>query len=133
VDSHFRTLTGPKDTAIMGSSMGGLISMYAMCEYPHIFSGAACVSTHFPIGHGIVLQYMKENLPDPECHKFYFDFGTKTVDKNYEPYQDRADILLSRAGYQQPLNWITRKFEGHVHSETDWRKRVHIPLEFLLK
>jgi predicted alpha/beta superfamily hydrolase len=133
VDSHFRTLTGPKDTAIMGSSMGGLISMYAMCEYPQIFGVAACVSTHFPIGHGIVLQYMKENLPNPKDHKFYFDFGTKTMDKNYEPYQNRADILLSRAGYQQSNNWITRKFDGHVHSETDWRKRVHIPLEFLLK
>lgn len=133
VDSHYRTLPEMQDTVIMGASMGGLISMYAMCEYPQVFSGAGCVSTHFPIGRGIALKYLREHLPDPKDHKFYFDFGTKTIDKNYERYQVRADRILSEGGYQQPVNWITRKFEGHRHSETDWRKRVHIPLEFLLK
>ncbi len=133
MDSHYRTLPGRQDTVIMGASMGGLISMYAMCEYPQVFSGAGCVSTHFPIGRGIALKYLQEHLPDPKDHKFYFDFGTKTVDKSYERYQVRADRILSEGGYRQPVNWITRKFEGHMHSETDWRKRVHIPLEFLLK
>lgn len=133
VDSHYRTLPGRQDTVIMGASMGGLISMYAMCEYPQVFSGAGCVSTHFPIGRGIALKYLQEHLPDPKDHKFYFDFGTKTVDKSYERYQVRADRILSEGGYRQPVNWITRKFEGLMHSETDWRKRVHIPLEFLLK
>ena len=117
----------------MGSSMGGLISMYAMCEYPQVFGGAGCVSTHFPIGRGIALKYLQEHIPDPTSHKFYFDYGTKTVDKNYENYQKRADAILASAGYRQPEKWITRKFEGHEHSEIDWRKRVHIPLEFLLK
>jgi predicted alpha/beta superfamily hydrolase len=133
VDSHYRTLPGMQDTVIMGASMGGLISMYAMCEYPQVFCGAGCVSTHFPIGRGIALKYLQSHLPDPKAHKFYFDFGTKTVDKNYEKYQIKADRILMEGGYVQPGNWITRKFEGHKHSEIDWRKRVHIPLEFLLK
>jgi len=133
VDKHYRTLAGRQDTAIMGSSMGGLISMYAVCEYPRFFGGAGCVSTHFPIGRGIVLRYMAEHLPDPENHRFYFDFGTRTVDKNYETYQNRADKIMEKGGYRQPENWITMKFDGHEHSEKDWRRRVHIPLEFLLK
>jgi len=133
VDANYRTFTGQRDTAIMGSSMGGLISMYALCEYPQVFVGAGCVSTHFPIGRGIALKYMQEHLPDPGSHKFYFDYGTKTIDKNYQKYQKKADEILASAGYTQPENWITRKFEGHEHSEVYWRKRVHIPLEFLLK
>ena len=92
--AHF---TGQQDTAIMGSSMGGLISMYAMCEYPQVFGGAGCVSTHFPIGRGIALKYMQEHFPDPGSHKFYFDYGTKTVDKNYEKYQKQADEILASA------------------------------------
>jgi predicted alpha/beta superfamily hydrolase len=133
VDANYRTLSGQQDTSIMGSSMGGLISMYALCEYPRVFGGAGCVSTHFPLGRGIALKYLQEHLPDPATHKFYFDFGTKTVDKNYEKYHKWSDAILTSAGYRQPENWITRKFEGHEHSEIYWRKRVHIPLEFLLK
>lgn len=133
VDTHYRTLPDQQNTFTMGSSMGGLISMYAVCEYPQIFCGAGCVSTHFPIGRGIALKYLQEHLPDPARHRFYFDYGTRTLDKNYENYQIRADQLLRKSGYVFEKNWITRKFEGHIHSETDWRKRVHIPLEFLLK
>lgn len=132
VDTNYRTLPDPENTFIMGSSMGGLISLYAVCEYPRVFSGAACVSTHFPIGRGIVLKHMEEHLPDPANHKFYFDYGTRTVDSAYEKYQLRADEILQENGYKQGENWLTRKFVGHKHSETDWRKRVHVPLEFLL-
>ncbi len=39
---------------------------------------------------------------------------------------------MRKAGYQEGTNWITRRFEGAEHSERAWRKRVHIPLEFLL-
>ena len=50
----------------------------------------------------------------------------------YEPYQQRADEILRKAGYVEGQNWITRKFEGAEHSEKAWRVRVHQPLEFLL-
>lgn len=133
IDVHYRTLSDPSNTFVMGSSLGGLISMYAMCEYPQVFSGAGCISTAFPIASGIALKYLKEHLPDPATHKFYFDYGTKTLDRTYEPYQKKADIILKENKFISEDNWITRKFEGHIHSETDWRKRVHIPLEFLLK
>lgn len=48
IDSQYRTLPGQPHTFIMGSSMGGLISLYATLEYPHIFAGAGCLSTHWP-------------------------------------------------------------------------------------
>lgn len=132
IDSNYRTLTEREDTFIMGSSMGGLISLYAISEYPNVFGGAGCVSTHFPAGNGIVIEYMKTNLPDPNTHKIYFDYGTATLDAQYEPYQLKADEVLKAKGYVQDKNWITKKFEGAEHSEKAWRKRVDIPLMFFL-
>jgi predicted alpha/beta superfamily hydrolase len=99
IDAHFRTLPDVSNTFIMGSSMGGLISLYALCEYPQVFFGAGCVSTHFPIGRGITLKYLQDHLPDPETHKFYFDYGTKTLDRTYETYQNKADKILKDNGF----------------------------------
>ena len=49
IDKKYRTKSDTKNTFIGGSSMGGLISMYATCEYPDVFGGAICMSTHWPI------------------------------------------------------------------------------------
>ena len=133
VDGHYRTLPGRESTFIMGASMGGLISLYALCQYPEIFGGAGCLSTHWPAGDGIVIDYLRSALPPPGSHRFYFDHGTETLDAQYEPYQQRADAILQAAGYRRGVDWITRKFEGAEHSERAWRQRVHIPLLFLLE
>lgn len=131
IDKNFSTSTRREDTMIMGSSMGGLISLYAVSEYPMVFGGAGCVSTHFPVGNGVVIEYMKNSLPDPKTHKIYFDYGTETLDATYEPYQRKADEVMRSKGFAAET-WITRKFEGEEHSERSWRKRVDIPLQFLL-
>lgn len=133
IDKNYSTKTDRENTFIMGSSMGGLISLYAISEYPNVFGGAGCVSTHFPLGEGVMLGYMKKFLPNPKTHKIYFDYGTETLDSGYEPFQKKADAIMKKKGYKQDKNWITRKFEGEDHSEKSWRKRVNIPLEFLLK
>jgi predicted alpha/beta superfamily hydrolase len=132
VDKTYRTKPDRQHTFIMGSSMGGLISLYAICEYPDVFGGAGCISTHFPAGDGVMIDYMKDHLPPPETHKIYFDYGTETLDADYEPYQKRADDAMRVKGYTMPWNWITKKFQGDEHSERAWRKRVYIPLLFLL-
>lgn len=133
IDTCYTTLPGPQDTFIMGSSMGGLISLYAICEYPHVFGGAGCISTHWPIGAGCMLDYMKQGLPSPQDHRIYFDHGTTTLDAEYAPFQQRADRVMEEAGYTREQNWITRIFEGAEHSERAWRERVHVPLQFLLQ
>jgi len=132
IDKNYRTLTGPQDTSIMGSSMGGLISLYAISEYPDIYGAAANVSTHFPLADGKLVDYFKDVLPDPDTHRLYFDYGTLTLDYNYQAYQTRMDKAVMKAGYVRGDNWTTRKFDGHDHSERSWRNRVHIPLTFLL-
>lgn len=138
IDKKYSVYRDKKHTFIAGSSMGGLISMYAICEYPNVFGGAACLSTHWP---GIFTvennpipdafyDYLKTNLPNPKNHRIYFDYGTATLDAMYEPLQLKVDEVMKAKGYNS-LNWSTNKFEGEDHSEKAWQKRLHIPLEFL--
>jgi predicted alpha/beta superfamily hydrolase len=86
VDTTYRTLPAQPDTFIMGSSMGGLISLYALCEYPHVFGGAGCVSTHWVVADGICVDYMRDALPQAGQHRLYFDYGTEGIDAPYGNY-----------------------------------------------
>lgn len=139
IDANFSVYKNPENTFISGSSMGGLISMYALCEYPEVFGGAACLSTHWigfspqmnsPVPESF-FTYLKENLPSPKTHKIYFDYGTKTLDEFYLPYQHQVDEVLKLKGYDES-NSRNLKFEGHDHSENFWNQRFQIPVQFLL-
>jgi predicted alpha/beta superfamily hydrolase len=132
IDQTYRTHPTRAETFIMGSSMGGLISLYALCEYPEVFSGAGCLSTHWPAVEGIILPYLAKALPQPGQHKLYFDYGTAALDALYEPLQKPVDALLAEKGYSDGKNWLTRRFAGAAHHEPAWRARIHLPLTFLL-
>jgi enterochelin esterase-like enzyme len=138
IDENYSVFTDANHTAIMGSSMGGLISMYAMCEYPEIFGKAACLSTHWvgfrdfennPIPESF-FAYMMKNLPNAATHKIYFDYGTETLDASYLKYEYRVDEVLQSKGFDQK-NYKNLKFEGENHSEASWQKRIDIPFLFL--
>jgi enterochelin esterase-like enzyme len=140
IDSTFSTRKDQPNTFIAGSSMGGLISMYAICEYPDIFGGAACLSTHWlgtipnennPVP-GAFLKYLRDHLPLPANHKLYFDYGSETVDAFYKPFQLQADEIIKAKGYTSK-NWITLEFPGESHSEKAWNNRFNIPAGFLLR
>ena len=148
IDRKFNVKTDRADTVIMGSSMGSLISLYAIDEYPEIFGGAGMMSTHWPLfmtpdgksvsdkEYEVVSSafegYLTPALPDPRTHKLYFDHGSETLDAIYKRYQDRVDTVVARRGYRQGFNWMTRSFPGQKHNEISWASRVDIPLEFLL-
>lgn len=141
IDKNFKTISNRKNTFIAGSSMGGLISMYAICEYPEIFGGAACMSTHWlgllpnmnnPLIINGFLQYLQTNVPSPKTHKLYFDTGTITVDWYNKPLQSKVDSLLQTKEYNQD-NFISREFTGADHSVKSWRARIDVPIIFLLE
>lgn len=133
IDTTYPTLLDAEHTFLMGSSMGGLISLYALIEYPEVFGGAACLSTHWPAGEAPLVDYLGAALPRAGRHRLYFDFGTETLDAAYAPYQRRMDGWVKKAGYRVGNDWLTRRFPGAEHSERAWRARVDMPLAFLLK
>lgn len=139
IDKKYAVYTNKENTFVMGSSMGGLISFYAISEYPKVFGGAACLSTHWPgtftLDNNSVpsafLNYLKKKLPCPKNHKMYFDCGNATLDALYPDIQKKVDEVMKKKGYTNS-NWSTQYFPGENHSENAWKKRVHIPLKFLL-
>ena len=138
VDQTFSTKKEKTHTFIAGSSMGGLISLYALCEYPDIFGGAACLSTHW-IGTlenngqipDALNQYIQLALPSPGDHKIYFDHGTVGLDANYPAYQKIIDQTLKQKEYDES-GTISIEFEGENHNEDYWAARFSYPLKFLL-
>jgi len=138
VDGHFATLVDRDNTFVMGSSMGGLISIYAISEYPDVFGGAACLSTHWPGGDpgGVAFSqqmqaYLKRNLPRPEGHRLWFDFGSEGLDASYREHQAKVDHIIRNKEYGND-RWITFHDPGADHNEDAWRARLHHPLTFLL-
>ena len=148
IDKRYNVATDRANTVIMGSSMGALISLYAINEYPDIFGGAGMVSTHWPlflptegksisdaeyeIVSGAFERYLRPSLVGPRSHRLYFDHGSETLDRNYARYQERIDRIVEARGYRRNVNWISRNFPGAAHNEDSWAERVEIPLRFLL-
>ena len=140
IDTTYSVKADKENTFIAGSSMGGLMSWYAISEYPKIFGGAACLSTHWvgltpsasnPLPDAI-FKYLKKNAPEQDTHKLYFDYGNKTLDQLYPQYASRVDTIFLEKGYTTK-NFKNLFFDGTDHSEKSWQKRVHIPITFLLK
>jgi predicted alpha/beta superfamily hydrolase len=140
IDKNYSTLKDMNNTFIGGSSMGGLISWYALCEYPKVFGGAACMSTHWP---GLLPnknnlipnnfnEYLQTNAPSAKNHKLYFDYGSIQADWFYKPLQTKVDLLFETKGYTAE-NYVSKEFKGEGHSAKSWKKRFDIPLLFLLK
>ena len=148
IDRRFNVKTDAPDTVIMGSSMGALISLYAIDEYPKVFGAAGMMSTHWPLvitpdnkpisdaEYEIVSsafeRYLAPALPAPGTHKLYFDHGSETLDANYARYQDRVDVVVARRGYSQWESSLSLSFPGQKHNEISWASRVAVPLQFLL-
>ena len=140
IDKTYSVYTDRENTYLAGSSMGGLISIYGICEYPQIFGGAACLSTHwvgsFTTAHNpfpnAMLNYLSKNLPSKENHKVYFDCGDQTLDALYPAIQNKVDLIMKSKGFDD-TNWLTKYFPGENHSEKAWSKRLRTPITFLLR
>jgi predicted alpha/beta superfamily hydrolase len=132
IDKTYKTNPEKDNTFTMGSSMGGMISAYAISEYPDVFGGAACMSTHWSDADGAVVKWYQNHWPEAGSNRVYFDYGTESLDAAYEPYQQLMDETMRSKGYTEGRDWVTRKFQGASHRPSAWRDRLHIPLEFLL-
>lgn len=143
IDAHFRTLPDRDHTYHLGSSMGGLISLYMAAEHPEVFGGAACVSTHWPLAApegpvapaamAAMTKYLTtQGKLDPAHQKLWFDHGDQTLDANYGPYQKQADKLFEEMGFVPGQNYETHVYPGMAHNEIAWHARSPEILEFLL-
>jgi enterochelin esterase-like enzyme len=138
VDSRYATVTDASGTFIAGASLGGLVSIYAMCEYPNVFGGCAALSTHW-IGRrernerfpNTAIAYLREALPPPARRRIYMDRGTVGLDAQYDEAHARIDGFMRERGWQAP-NLVSRVVDGEGHEEKSWQRRLPVALETLL-
>jgi len=148
IDRTYRTQPGRDDTMMSGSSMGGLMSLYAVMKRPEVFGAAACLSTHWPVRvdetadpaelnawrERLVMAWtgvVSAGLPPPADHRLYFDRGDETLDQSYAAFQSRIDETIRARGYGPDL-FQTLVFPGAQHNEASWNQRLDVPLKFLL-
>jgi predicted alpha/beta superfamily hydrolase len=138
IDANYSTYTDQSHTFIGGSSLGGMISLYALCKYPNVFHGIFCLSTHwigtFAQNEAIptaVINYLSTNLPASGNHKIYFDHGTVGLDAMYAKAQVQVDSLVRTKGYTN-ADYLSLIFQGADHSENSWSARFNIPAKFIL-
>lgn len=145
VDASFRTRTGRDDTAIMGSSMGGLMSCYAFLERPEIYGRAGCISSHWPAADPrrtgeanpdlIALwdDWFQARLGPPAGRRLWLDHGTATLDAYYAPYQQAIDRRIAASGWRRGTDWESRVYPGAEHEENAWAARLPEVLGWLLR
>lgn len=150
VNAEFRTLTGPENTAVMGSSMGGLLSFYLVTRHPEAFGACGCVSTHFPLSEAVVaenfrsavttatpdrtpyiLRDIERGLRVPRGARYWFDYGGQGLDASYGPTHDAVRAWLLGQGLVEGRDFVIRRYESATHNEASWRARLDDPLTFL--
>jgi cyclomaltodextrinase len=149
VNREFRTLTGPGNTAAMGSSMGGLLSFYLVTHHPEAFGSCGCMSTHFPLSEDVaarVLNLPAKGVPDttpyllrdirsgltaPRGARYWFDYGTLSLDSAYGPTHEAVRAWLLSQGLKEGRDFAIRRYEGATHNEASWRARLDDVLTFL--
>ncbi|MBU6214146.1 MAG: hypothetical protein KGP01_06870, partial [Actinomycetales bacterium] len=115
----------PATVAVMGSSMGGLASAYALALRPDVYSSALCLSTHWLPGAHALARQLTQMLPAAERGaRVWFDHGTLNLDATYGPFQETADAVMRERGYREPAQWRTTVYPGADHNEASWSARL---------
>ena len=141
IDRTYRTNPDRSHTFVMGSSMGGLISLYAMAEHPDTFSRAAAVSVHWPLAEpdGAIARqadtamttYLATSDLDRATQTLWFDRGTETMDAAYAPHAAAMEAWFRDHGWTQD-EAVFKAYPGTDHSEAAWAERADEILTFLL-
>jgi enterochelin esterase-like enzyme len=118
----------PEKTAVIGSSMGGLATLYAAITHPEKFTTALALSTHWIISDQEFARKMVDALP--LSHKIWMSRGNKGLDAEYPPLQDFVDQLMAKRGFGS--RYMSKSYNRSGHNERSWAKYLNEPLRFWL-
>lgn len=128
IDATYRTLPDKENTAIIGSSMGGLISFYAAWNYPEIFSMAGCMSSSFYYNNDKSIKTVEEYSGTKKHIKLYIDHGEDGAVRGQKMF-----VELSKKGYVIGQDIDYYYAPGAEHNEKEWAVRLERPLLFFFK
>lgn len=129
VDREFPTLADREDTFIAGSSMGGLMSLYAVLEYNRVFSRAAALSPSLWVAPGKVESLIRSARIAPNT-VVYMDYGSRELDNHGTMLRGlgRAASLLT----QRRVLLDFRIVPGGTHCEASWERQIPFFINALL-
>ncbi|MCC8067127.1 MAG: alpha/beta hydrolase [Clostridiales bacterium] len=129
IDQRYRTLPGREHTFIAGSSMGGLMSLYALLEYSEWFSRAAALSPSIWVAPDRLTQMVKNAAIPSDC-VLYMDYGEKELEghKNMRRFFARVTSKLMKKGVL--VN--SRLIPGGTHCEASWERQIPFFMNTLL-
>jgi predicted alpha/beta superfamily hydrolase len=130
---HLGIELSPEKTAMIGSSMGGLSTLYALANHGEKFHTALALSTHWSLGGMPLVDALIEELPMHGPHNVYMSRGTKGLDADYEPFQLHADSLMIKKGYRAEHSFVTRVHNRTGHNEKSWASYIDEPISFWLR
>jgi len=116
IDEKYRTLPGASNTAIAGSSMGGIISFHLGWEYSDVFTMAGCFSPAFLVDENEIVTRVETAEDHPENSKFIIFNGTEALEDQLLPAIESMKTALDKKGF--PVYY--KIFEGAYHTEKDW-------------
>jgi predicted alpha/beta superfamily hydrolase len=125
IDTKYRTMAGPSETAVMGSSLGGVVSFYLAWQWPDVFGKAACLSSTFTYRDDLLERVATESKRDV---KIYLDSGWPG--DNYEATRAMRDRLIWK-GYYPGSELFYLAFPEAKHDENAWAARSHVAFQFL--
>lgn len=129
IDNKYRTIVD--DTAMAGSSAGGLISTYAMCKYPSIYKRVAALSNAYWLNQKDIENFAeKSDLTD--IKRFYFDVGTKEETASFDSNAYlNSNISFKNVIENKSINYHFAIIEDAVHNEESWRERFPNIIKYL--
>ncbi|NJO81606.1 MAG: glycogen debranching protein GlgX [Blastochloris sp.] len=129
IDRAFRTEVDPKHTIIGGSSMGGLISLYAVFAYPEIFGAALVFSPALWFAGGAVFPVVEAAKQLPA--RLYLDVGTAEGEETVMHARRMVDTF-KRKGLTEEAGLRYHEAEGAEHHESAWSERFFAAVAWLL-
>jgi predicted alpha/beta superfamily hydrolase len=130
VDGQFPTLPDRTHTGIAGSSMGGLISLYAFFKYPEVFGFVAALSPSLWFTDGALLDLVARAPRVPG--RLYLDVGMREGEQTVALGRRLRDLLLAK-GYEPSRDFRWVEDQAGVHHESAWGRRFRQALPFLLR
>jgi len=129
IEAEYRTLTGPRDTGVLGSSLGGVASFYLGWNHPQVFGLAGCLSSTFGYADRLLERVHaagRAGRAGREGLRLYLDSGWP--EDNYEPTLSMAAALVA-AGFRLGTDLVHLAFPLEGHAESAWSARLHLPLQ----
>lgn len=119
--------------AMMGASMGGLATIYALGERPDVFGCGLAFSVHWPFAGDPLVDGLIDRLPAPGRVRLWMQNGTGGLDASYAPFQRRADARLIARDYRPGRDFVSRVLPRSGHNEWSWAKRLPDAISWWLR